>query len=391
MKTKISLWTIGILLVTAVLFIGGRLPYFLFYFYIGSLVLPFIHGAYGQRKLNASMTLPSKELMAGEKITLKTHFHNPTKSLYPHLEFQNTLSGLISDEQVADINFHLGPDEQFIDEATIQCKRRGVYTLGETNLLIKDVFNLYTFKKRIQAPLSLKIFPRIRPLNDFSLQAGIQMGDLIVDDPLFQDYSAIDSLRDYRDGDSVKRIHWRASAKQEHLVVKDFEFRGDAEVLLLIDQTLNQYRGDNYRILEDAIVELAVSISHFCLSNHIQTTFQHKTDKGYERISGASEAYLRSFLESYINFQPNQKTSMVSMMNELRPTISQGTSIIILTPKINKELATLLVDLQMTNMRPMLIVMNSMSTASDAHEEEVNLLKKLNIENIPLVKLPIQS
>ena len=389
MKNKLAALLLGILLFFSVALIGGRLPYFMLYFYIGILLLPFIHGLIGKHKIEGSISLPNRDLVAGDVIELTTEFTNPTKYVFPRLEYKSTLTELLSDAFEPPKTFHLSPNEAFVDKSKIQCRRRGIYDIGETQLIIKDVFNLFQFKKTLQAPIALKIYPRLLPLSDFAVEAGIQMGELIVDDPLFQDYSSIDALRDYRDGDSVKKIHWKASSKQDQLIVKDFEFRGDAEIVLMLDQSTAHYRNDPYRKIEDKVVEVGVSITHYCLLNHLKVNYM-TTDKGhYEKTSGASDTYLKVFLEKFVAFSPSKTISLVEDIQQLRPSISQGNTLIVVTPNLTKKLATELVDLKMTNIRPMVFVITTSDEASATYQDQLDLMQKLEAESIPFIKVAL--
>lgn len=389
MKVKVSMLLLGFLLLILVALIGGRLPYFLMYVYSGILLLPFIHSLIGKHKIQASITLPNRDLVAGDVIELRTEFVNPTRYIFPRLEYKSTLTELLSDQLERPKTFHLSPNESFVDVTLIQCRRRGVYSSGETELVVKDVFNLFQFKKSLQAPIALKIYPRLLPLSDFSVEAGIYMGDLIVEDPLFQDYSSIDALRGYRDGDSVKKIHWKASAKQDQLIVKEFEFRGDAEVLLLLDQSLANYRHDTYRKIEDRVVEVGVSITHYCLLNHLKINYMSSENNSYHKITGSSDTYLKVFLEEFVAFRPIKTTTLRDDIQHLRPRISQGNTLIVVTPKLTVQLATELLDLKMTNRRPMAFVIMTSDEASDAYQEQLNLIGKLEAEYIPIIKISL--
>ncbi len=389
MKTKGLIFIIGFILLLAVAFIGGRLPYFILYFYLGLIFLPLFHGLIGKYKLIGSIDLPARDLVAGEKIELITRFSNPTKVLFPHLEYKSTIAELLSNEFEPPKTFHLSPDETFVDKRLINCHRRGIYTIGETQLLIKDVFNIFEFRKKLQAPIAIKIYPRILPLSDFTVEAGIQMGNLIVDDPTFQDYSAIDTLRDYRNGDSVKKIHWRASAKHDQLIVKEFEYRGDAEVILMLNDSLLDYKNDTYRKIEDKIVEVCVSITHFCLLNHLNISYLTTHNNHYEKTSGSSDTYLKVFLEKFVEFSPRNLRSIKDELINFSPSISQGTTIIIVTPCLSKELATELIHLKMSNIHPMVFLINTHDTTTFQYQNQLHLIQKMEAEAISVLKVSL--
>jgi len=382
MKNKAFLLSLGAILLINILFIGGQLPYFLFYVYSGLLAFPLLHGLLGRIKIQASLHLPTKDLVAGEEITLTTKIRNSSRYSFPRLEYRNTLSSMLSGQDVPITTFHIASGETYHIRQSIKCKRRGHYQLGQTELIIKDVLNFFEFKKSIKAPISLKVYPKLIPLSEFTVEAGQSMGELIVDDPVFQDYTAIDTLRTYRDGDPVKKIHWHASAKQDRLIVKDFERHGDAEIILIMNHSLKDYKNDCHRLLEDKLVEVSASISHFCLNNRL--TLHHMVDKNstFTKMTGDNNSYLRLFLDQLILFKPSHKTDFYTDIETIRPAINQGATIIFLTPHISKELAKVLLDLKMHNSRPMVVWLNNLATDSTDYKEQHKLLNKLSMENL---------
>lgn len=389
MKNKWITILIGILLIVNVLLLGGRLPYFLLYVYAGILLLPYIHGRIGKRQLSGTLTLPNKDVIAGEDVALTTTFINPTKYNFPRLTYQNQLAESLSGETTPTKSFHLEANEKFVDETILHCNRRGVYDIGQTTLMIKDVFNLFQFHKKIEAPIALKVYPRLLPLTDFDVEAGIAMGELIVDDPVFQDYSAIDTLRNYQDGDSVKKIHWRSSAKHDEMIVKTFEFKGDAEVMLYLNHNVKNYHHDKEALIEDRIVEIGVSITHFCLMNQLSIHYIDGASTDFHRTSGDNESYFRLFLESFVAFKPEQETSYIEDLQQFRPSIPQGTTFIALTPSLTKALSMELVDMKMNNIRPMVILVHYPADVLEQSDEEKELIKKLSIENIPVSSITL--
>lgn len=75
--------------------------------------------------------------------------------------------------------------------------------------------------------LPLEVDPRTRQyMPDSDEYATDRKGD---------DISEIYALRDYRPGDSMKYIHWKLSARTDHLMVKEFSFPQGVQVLLLLD------------------------------------------------------------------------------------------------------------------------------------------------------------
>ncbi len=114
------------------------------------------------------------------------------------------------------------------------------------------------------------------------------------------------------------------------------------------------------------------------------------TDKGhYEKTSGASDTYLKVFLEKFVAFSPSKTISLVEDIQQLRPSISQGNTLIVVTPNLTKKLATELVDLKMTNIRPMVFVITTSDEASATYQDQLDLMQKLEAESIPFIKVAL--
>ena len=151
------------------------------------------------------------------------------------MEIQSHISKQLTGIDSPKVNTSLNPKESFTHRETLVLKRRGYYELGEIEVNIQDVFGIYKLKRKIRSKTSLLVYPETVDLSSFIITAVEQSGELLVEDPAFQDRSRISSLRNYREGDSVKSIHWKLSAKLDHLVIKDYENRGDTHVAIFID------------------------------------------------------------------------------------------------------------------------------------------------------------
>lgn len=68
------------------------------------------------------------------------------------------------------------------------------------------------------------------------------------------------SLRDYQAGDHLKRIHWKASAKTDGLIVKEYEEDLPAGVSIVMDIWPEPYEADHIHDLFETAIELTASL-----------------------------------------------------------------------------------------------------------------------------------
>jgi uncharacterized protein (DUF58 family) len=102
--------------------------------------------------------------------------------------------------------------------------RRGRLRLVGVTLARTDPFGLFRGFVRVPAPQSLLILPKRYPVPDLDLpgtrkyqRGGVALAASVGDSEEFA------SLRDYRPGDPLRRIHWRSWARAGKPIVKEYQ------------------------------------------------------------------------------------------------------------------------------------------------------------------------
>jgi uncharacterized protein (DUF58 family) len=109
---------------------------------------------------------------------------------------------------------------------TIACQARGVHTFGPATLRTGDVFGLATQELPLTGEDYLLVYPKVVPLEQLRLPASSPFGDVPLQRQwLFEDPMRTIGVREYRPGDSLRRLHWKATARApgQNLQVKLFE------------------------------------------------------------------------------------------------------------------------------------------------------------------------
>jgi len=112
------------------------------------------------------------------------------------------------------------------------------------------------------------VLPRIHNIN-VELKARQQLGNIEAENKAFEDYTNISQLRKYNYGDSIKRIHWKVSAKKREFYVKEFQVSAMSEVYILWDLNKNHFAMDTQGIMDENCAECMLSIAKFCLLHDI--------------------------------------------------------------------------------------------------------------------------
>lgn len=140
-------------------------------------------------------------------------------------------------------------------------KRRGLYTLGPTHLCCGDPFGIYTLTLKDQHASTILVTPPVLPLSQLKIPAGGWSGDERLH-PGYVERNISDlGLRNYVAGDSLRRIHWHASAHFDTLIVRRLEAATSRGWLIYVDlDSFAQAGRGQHSTLELSIV-LAASLA----------------------------------------------------------------------------------------------------------------------------------
>jgi uncharacterized protein (DUF58 family) len=117
--------------------------------------------------------------------------------------------------------FYIPPDQKMSAFLNVTFPNRGCYRLTEFELRTKFPFSFFIKVRRVPSKQEIRVYPKIFKIADDMLARYTE--GLTQESPYRGDSPQILHLRDYKPLDSSKRIHWKASAKIEKFLVKEFQ------------------------------------------------------------------------------------------------------------------------------------------------------------------------
>jgi uncharacterized protein (DUF58 family) len=118
---------------------------------------------------------------------------------------------------------------------TLRRLRRGRYVFAEARAVLEDAFGLQRAEIPLSAPSTLLVYPRLVELDRLFSEGGTYAQDgrrLLLRRPSGFD---LHSVREYEQGESLRKVHWRSTAKRGELMVKELEDSPRDEVAVLLD------------------------------------------------------------------------------------------------------------------------------------------------------------
>ncbi|MDP3385692.1 MAG: DUF58 domain-containing protein [Eubacteriales bacterium] len=381
-NNSFRLLILGLLLFFAVAIIGGVMPYFILYVFLLALLIPWTHSFIVLQSLTGRVNVPREAFYIGESVNIGYQIKNRSIFRIPFLELNSFISQRLSGKETPKEIITLESKQDFSKNETIVLKRRGFYELGDLEVSVNDVFRFFSLKKNITSNIGLIVYPKIIRLSTFEIMASQQLGELRVFDRAFLDKSRTTSLKPYQEGDSIKRVHWKMSAKKDEIIVKDYENRGDTHVAVFIDNDQKHFTRDVDRRLEDKIVDVAVCMVNYCLDQHVEVFLETQKGGDFIRIYGQEKSDMKPFLEAMALFKGNGEIDFRAYMKPRVETIRKGATVIIITSCLDKAMGAQGIQLKMSNLNPLFIVVMDRQNRNGWIDADIE--KKLKQEGINL-------
>jgi len=180
---------------------------------------------------------------------------------------QHTRVSIVGETAVLENLFSTRWYERVTRRYTLQCNARGVHKFGPTRLRSGDVFGFISNEESLENWQYLLVYPLVVPLTRFSLPARHPFGDRRAPRRLLEDPSRVIGVRDYVYGDSLRRIHWKATARTLQLQSKVYEPTTTYTMILFLNVN-TQF--DTVYGLQPELQELAIcaaaSVSNWALN-----------------------------------------------------------------------------------------------------------------------------
>lgn len=214
------------------------------------------------RHLRVSRHTPAKAF-AGETIQSTIHFHNRSRLPIPWLRLHENIPIDLKAADQYNAVISIGGRSLTKRGFALHCHRRGYYEVGPISLYTGDMFGFAESSWKETTPYYLTVYPKIYSLAELGLPSLLPFGDMRSPQRLFQDPTRMAGVRPYTSGDSMRHIHWRASAHEDTLLVKKYQPSMALNTTVVLDLNRNAfpYR-EEYGGSEWAVVLAASLASH---------------------------------------------------------------------------------------------------------------------------------
>ena len=222
---------------------------------------------------------------------------------------------------------------------TIQCAHRGVYEAGVSRVRVTDVFGLFSFSRRVrETPARIEVVPRLANVPAVLVKPGDTGPQGRVH--MTEDLASPSGVRGWQEGDSLKKVHWKLTARRRELMVRTFEESARPDFLILLDCAPVNAMKSHTRTIEDALCEAAAAAALAQMEAGYPVRMPLNTSSPSE-LAGQSPAEIAHFLNALTWLQFDSPYSFEQVIElELRRMLRTG-ALILVTTRMNASLAEL--------------------------------------------------
>ncbi|AEE96933.1 DUF58 domain-containing protein [Mahella australiensis] len=326
------------------LFTGGSLPYMILYIYGFSMLFSFLWAIISVNILYTSIKVDKQSVVVGDSIQISMDIENPSFLPIPYVAIgADLLSDMLAQKHISR-HISLGPRHEVSFEDILQCGHYGFYDMDSITLRVEDAFGIFAVNKRLASHLILRVYPKWYNLNRLSLSSYQQMGNISGKHRIMEDFADIGGIRQYRDGDSIKRVHWKLSAKRDELLVKDFVFNSNTQVCVIIDTYKPDFES-NTAELSERMAECAASILYYCLNSEMHTGLIYD-EREHVMLWGNNLSTFTAFMDSIIMTKMQGERPLSDVLLKDMAAMPWGTAVLVLVPLLASDTLSAMVSLK---------------------------------------------
>lgn len=158
--------------------------------------------------------------------------------------------------------FSLAPYQRVTRRHRVMLLRRGRYEIGSVALTAGDLFGLGSSTLQADTGAAISVYPRLLSEAELAeLPSSRWQGDLVVKRWIMPDPFLVSGIREWREGDPERDIHWGATARTGRLQVKSRDYTADPKLLVLLNVQKAELQWGDLMEYEQGAIERGISLA----------------------------------------------------------------------------------------------------------------------------------
>lgn len=214
----------------------------------------------------------------------------------------------------------------------IAATQRGRHHLGPAELTVTDRLGLALRRRRTSATTPVLVYPPIESLPE-ALGAPQRRGSADgARHRLLNLGDEFHTLREYVEGDDLRRVHWPSTARRGKVMIRQHELPWHAEATLLLDTRAPAHRGAGDASTLEAAISCAASAARHLADRRFLLRLTTEADERSPRVQD-----VEAILERLALLDASPARSLASLGERLRRSAGEGLLLACVTPPPGRE------------------------------------------------------
>lgn len=219
-------------------------------------------------------------------------------------------------------------------------RHRGQYPMGPLQATFYDPLGLFPRTRTFQGAHYFTVLPRPLPMTQIGLNGRQTLLSATTPDQQTRgDSLKFYGVREYRPGDPLRFVHWKASAKLGELVVRQFESSVSSSITLFLDLERNNLAGLGAETTIEYGIRAAACIAAACIAEDHEIQCYGEGESPLILPMGRGEAHLSAFLEELALVKPKGKKSLPELVGQYIDRVPQGAQVFLIIAAVTDNLA----------------------------------------------------
>lgn len=328
----VLLFFLIILAFSYAMFQGGFVSWFLFYSFLPFAIYALALSFYPIRQLEAVRHLPKHEYTAGE--TMAVTLEMKRKSAFPLilLIIEDRLSQRLETAGVKKAKTILFPGFQKGVKINYEVKNlpRGEHVIPSVRVKTGDLLGLVEKEAMLEAGERIIVYPAYEEMIYRPFKNHYDQGMTASRERVQRDTTMAIGIREYQPGDRFSWINWKATARRNDIMTKEFEQRQSHDVYIIMDCAADS----RFEI----VVSFTASMARAILRQGAQVGFLSSSAERVEFPIRGGEAQQQQIFHHLAKVEGNSKASIEKVLEAERFLSQQNFNLMLVTANLSKAL-----------------------------------------------------
>ena len=245
----------------------------------------------------------------------------------------------------------------------IRCTTRGFHHFGPATVTTGDGFGFFDTEAQWPMQQRLIIYPRLYSVAELGLPSKSPFGEVRAAKSLFEDPLRTVGIRDWQSSDSQRRVHWKATARQQQLLSRVYEPSEEQQIQIFLNVTTMARHWHGYiPELQERAISVAGSLAALAIEERRATGMIANgalpgSDQPIRLLPGRSPNQLLHILELLAAVTPFATAPIERLLLTEAPRMPWGATLVMVTAIAHDDLLAALIDLAAAGRRLVLFTL----------------------------------